>query len=201
MPHPSPLRPIAYAAPSMACEDVAGGGMRYRSTEALAPHDSSLARLFRAAVERNPEGLFLAERDEAGGWRKLTYAQARSKVDALAQALIERGLSPQRPVMILSGNSIAHALITLAGLTAGVAVAPVSVAYSLQSADHAKLKHICALLEPGLIYVEDTGPFAKALDKALAALDTAKAAPKIELLASRNSANIDGVTLFDAMAQ
>ena len=195
MPHRSPLRPIAYAAPSVVCEEIAGG-LRYRSTQPLAPHDPSLARLFRAAVERNPDGLFLAERDAAGPWRKLTYSEARTKVDALAQGLIERGLSAQRPVIVLSGNSIAHALLTLASLTAGVPVAPVSVAYSLQSTDHAKLRHICDLLEPGLIYVEDTGPF----EKALAALATAKPAHKFELLAGRNRANLDRVTALDAMA-
>ena len=195
MPHRSPLRPIAYAAPSVACEEIAGG-LRYRSTQPLAPHDPSLARLFRAAVERNPDGLFLGERDAAGHWHKLTYSEARTKVDALAQGLIERGLSAQRPVIVLSGNSIAHALLTLASLTAGVPVAPVSVAYSLQSTDHAKLRHICDLLEPGLIYVEDTGPF----EKALAALATAKPAHKFELLAGRNRANLDRVTALDAMA-
>ena len=95
----------------------------------------------------------------------LSRRRGRS-VDALAQGLIERGLSAERPVMILSGNSIDHALLTLAGHTAGIPVAPISVAYSLQSQDHAKLKHIAALLEPGLIYVADTGPFAKAACRA-----------------------------------
>jgi feruloyl-CoA synthase len=193
----SPLRPIAYAQPSVVCEEIADGSLRYRSTQTLAAHDPSLARLFREAVERNAGGLFLAERDASGPWRKLTYCEVRAQVDALAQGLIERGLSARRPVMILSGNSISHALLTLAGLTAGVPVAPISVAYSLQSTDHAKLKHICSLLEPGLVYVEDTGPFAKALT----ALDVAKTAPRIELLASRNSANIEGVIAFDAMAR
>src|SRR6266403_27828 len=102
------------------------------------------------------------ERDGAG-WRKLSYAAARTLVDRTAAGLIERGLSAERPVMILSGNGIDHALLTLAGHTAGIPVASISVAYSLQSQDHAKLKHIAALLAPGLVYVADTGPFAKAL--------------------------------------
>ena len=132
--------------------------LRLRSTGPLAGYDPSLARLFRAAVERNPGGLFLAERDAGGGWRKLTYEAARRPVDALAQGLLERGLSAERPVMILSGNGIDHALLTLAGHTAGIPVAPISVAYSLQSQDHAKLKHIAELLKPGLVYVADTAP-------------------------------------------
>src|SRR5262249_22160170 len=140
----------------------------------------------------NPRKLFLAAGDGGGAWRKLTYAAARPLVAALAQSLIERGLSAERPVMILSANGIDHALLTLAGHTAGVPVAPISVAYSLQSQDHAKLKHIAALLAPGLIYVADTGPFAKAL----AALEL-----KAEIVASRNGANIEGVTAFDQLGQ
>jgi len=191
-----PLRPIAFAHPDVHCETSSNGTMRVRSRTPLLSYEPSLARLFRAAVERNPSGLFLAER-EAGGasggsWRKLTYEAARPLVDALAQSLLERGLSPERPVMILSGNGIEHALLTLAGHTAGVPVAPISVAYSLQSQDHAKLKHIAALLEPGLIYVADTGPFAKAL----AALDLSHT----EIAASRNGASLDAVTALDRMA-
>ncbi|HEY7666440.1 MAG TPA: feruloyl-CoA synthase [Xanthobacteraceae bacterium] len=190
---PAATRAIAYAAPRIACARAADGSLRCRSTESLASYDASLARLFRAAVERNPGGLFLAERGADGGWRKLSYEAARRTVDALAHALIERGLSPERPVMILSGNSIEHALLTLAGHTAGIPVAPISVAYSLQSQDHAKLKHIAALLEPGLVYVADTAPFAKAL----AALELGQA----ELVASRNGANLERVSAFDALAR
>jgi feruloyl-CoA synthase len=193
----APLRPIAYGTPRIVSEKATDGSLRLRSAEPLAPHDASLAQLFRAAVARNPDGLFLAERQVAGtaggDWRRLTYADARPLVDALAQGLIERGLSAERPVMLLSGNGIDHALLTLAGHTAGVPVAPISVAYSLQSQDHAKLKHIAALLQPGLAYVADTAPFAKAL----AALDL----PGVEILASRNGANLSGVTSFEAMAR
>src|SRR5438046_480403 len=192
MPAPAARGPIAYAPPRVACERGTDGVIRLRSTEPLRPYDPSLARLFRAAVERNPAGIFLAER-EGANWHKLTYAAARPLVDRLAAGLIERGLSPERPVMILSANAIDHALLTLAGHAAGIPVAPISVAYSLQSQDHAKLKHIAALLTPGLVYVADTAAFAKAL----AALDFGKT----ELVASRNGANIARVTSFADMAQ
>ncbi len=190
---PAPVRPITYAEPRIVWQEAGGGSRICRSSEVLASYQPSLAGLFRAAVERNPDGLFLAERDAGGGWRKLTYAQARRIVDALAQALLERGLSAERPVMILSANGVDHALLTLAGHTAGIPVAPISVAYSLQSQDHAKLKHIAELLQPGLIYVADTGPFARPL----AAIDLNGA----EVLASRNGANRDNVTAFADMAQ
>lgn len=186
-----PVRPIAYAEPKIVCRQAADGSRYCRSTEALGRFEPSLAGLFRAAVERNPGGLFLAERAGSGAWRRLTYAEARRAVDALAHGLIERGLSAERPAMILSGNSIDHALLTLAGHTAGIPVAPISVAYSLQSQDHAKLKHIAELLKPGLVYVADTGAFAKSL----AAIDLSNT----EIVASRNGANLAGVTAFEEM--
>src|SRR5262249_29401643 len=104
MPAAARLRPIAYARPRIGCEPGGNGALHCRSSEPLAPHSPSLAHLFRAAVERNPTGLFLAERDGGGAWRKLTYAAARPLVDALAQSLIERGPSAQRPVVILSAH-------------------------------------------------------------------------------------------------
>jgi feruloyl-CoA synthase len=189
----APPRPIALARPDIACELAADGSRRLRSRTPLGRYDPSLANLFRAAVARNPAGAFLAEREAGGAWRKLTYAEARGLVDSLAQGLIERGLSAERPVMILSGNGIDHALLTLAGHTAGVPVAPISVAYSLQSQDYAKVRHIAELLQPGLIYVSDTKPFGKAL----AALDL----PKVEILASCNEAGLAGVTGFDELAR
>ena len=190
---PAPVRPIAYSEPRIVCEKAADGSLRLRSTETVRPHETSLAALFRAAVKRHPDGLFLAERTADAAWREVTYEEARRLVDALAQGFLDRGLSAERPVMILSGNSIDHALLTLAGHTAGIPVAPISVAYSLQSQDHAKLKHIAALLKPGLIYVADTAPFAKAL----AALDLAG----VDVVASRNGANLAGVILFDDLTE
>src|SRR5262249_60343088 len=113
----------------------AGGSMLIRSATPLGAYAPSLARLFRASAAAQPARVFLAER-AGDGWRRVTYAQARQTVDGLAQALIERRLSAERPVMILSGNAIDHALLMLAAFTAGVPVAPISVAYSLQSQDH-----------------------------------------------------------------
>jgi len=168
-----------------------GGGYRLRSRLPLAPHDPSLGRMFRAAVEAWPDRVLLAER-AGGGWRTLTYAACRPVVDAIAAAFIERGLSVQRPAMVLSGNSFGHALLMLAAYTAGVPIAPISIAYSLQSRDHAKLKHIAALLQPGLTYVADTAPFAGALG----ALDLAG----VEVVASCNGAQLEGVIPLASLA-
>src|SRR5262252_5007119 len=182
---PPPFRPIDFAPVDIACDTMPGGAYRLRSRTPLAPHDQSLGRMFRAAVEARPDRVFLAERS-GRRWRTLTYATCRLIVDAIAAGLIERGLSARRPIMVLSGNSIDHAFLTLAAYTAGVPIAPISVAYSLQSHDHAKLKHIMALLQPGLIYVADTAPFAGALG----ALDLTR----VEIVASHNGAELEGVT-------
>ena len=147
--------------------------------------------MFRAAVEAQPDRVFLAERS-SDGWRTLTYAASRPIVDAIAAAYIERGLSAERPVMVLSGNSIDHALLMLAAYTAGIPIAPVSVAYSLQSRDHARLRHIAALLQPGLIYVADTTPFASALG----ALDR----NGVEIVAGDNGAQLEDVTSLVSLA-
>src|ERR1700704_4158456 len=98
-----PLRPIAFAHPDVHCATAGDGTMRVRSRTPLSSYEPSLALLFRAAVERNPSGIFLAERDAGGAsggtsgspWRTLTYAAARGLVDALAQSLMDRGLSAE----------------------------------------------------------------------------------------------------------
>jgi feruloyl-CoA synthase len=184
-------RSVGFAPVDVICEKLAGGGFLLRSRHQLEPHAPNLANMFRRAVERAPQRCFLAERDD-NGWRELRYEAARAQVDAIAQALIDRGLSAERPLMILSGNSLDHAVLMLAAFTAGIPVAPISVAYSLQSQDHAKLRHAARLLEPGLVYVADTAPFAKAL----AALP-----PGIEIVAGRNGANLDPVTPFADLAR
>jgi len=187
-----PFRPIHFAPAAVERTLATDGSIRLRSPAPLGRYEPSLAKLFRAAVETAPTGLFLAER-AGDGWRKLAYEQARRTIDALAAALLARGLSTARPVMILSGSSVDHALLMLAGFTAGIPVAPISVAYSLQSQDHVKLKHIASLLASGLVYVADTAPFAKAL----AALDL----KGVEIVASRNGANLEDVTAFDDLAR
>ncbi|MBX3522573.1 MAG: feruloyl-CoA synthase [Xanthobacteraceae bacterium] len=186
-----PFKAVNFAPVAVDRIDHADGSILLRSRAALPAYDPSLAALFRRAVEKAPSQLYLAER-AGDGWRKVTYEDARKMVDAIASALLERGLSAARPVVILSGNGIDHGLLTLACEHAGIPVAPISVAYSLQSADLAKIRYITELLNPGLVYAADTGPFAKALGIAGA---------NAEIVASKNSANLENVTLFDQLAQ
>jgi feruloyl-CoA synthase len=111
----------------------------------------------------HPEREFLVERDRSGAWRSLRYGEVLAAVRGLGQYLIDLGLGPSRPLALLGGNSVDHALLQLAAMHAGVPVSPVSPAYSLLSRDHAKLKLLVDQLDPGAIHVPDRAPFGPAL--------------------------------------
>ena len=148
----------ALAPPRIVAQDAADGSRILKSEMELGPYEASLGLLLRKWAREAPERTFLAERD-GDEWVELTWADANRAATAIAQALIDRGLEAKRPVMLLSGNSIDHALLTLGGFLAGVPVVPVSPAYSLMSQDYGKVKHIASLIKPGLVYAADAGPF------------------------------------------
>jgi len=118
---------------------------------------------FKKTCDEFPNNIWLAERED-NKWRKLTYGAAYNYINSISQYLVNINLNQNRGIMILSGNSVDHGLLNVAGLCSGIPVAPISVAYSLMSSDHAKLKHCFELVLPGLIYVEDGIMFEKALE-------------------------------------
>ena len=116
-----------------------------------------------------PARTLIARRDTTlgGEWRRITYGEMLEKVRAVGQALLDRGLSADRPVAILSGNCLDQAVLTLAALHVGVPVAPVSPSYALLAKDYAKLRHCLDLLTPGLVFANDGGRFAEAIAAAV----------------------------------
>jgi feruloyl-CoA synthase len=124
-----------------------------------------------------PDAPYLARRGADGAWVKLSYREVLTAVRSVGSALLALGLGPDRPVLILSENSLEHAVMALAAQYVGVPYAPVSPAYSLMSSDHSKLKGIADLLQPGLIFAQDGQKFAAAIaairkdDVALAVVD------------------------------
>ena len=162
------VRPSAYtelfAEPRITRETLAGGGVVLRSEVQLPPLPRSTGEWLRRWAVEAPERVFLAERVAGGGWRRILYRETYASARAIGQALLDRGLGPHRPVMILSENSIDHALLTLGALEAGVPVVPVSTAYSLVSKDFAKLRAIADLVEPGLIYASNGARYRAALE-------------------------------------
>jgi feruloyl-CoA synthase len=143
-----------FAKPRISASAAADGRLLIRSAEPLAPHAVSVVHEFRAHSEAHPDRLLVAERGPDGEWARSTWGEIRSRVDRLAQGLLNRGLA-DRPVMVLSGNSTLHLTVTLAAMTVGAPVIPVSVAYSLQTKDHAKLQAMAGLTDPGLMLAED----------------------------------------------
>ena len=107
--------------------------------------------------------MFLAQRDAADAWRTLSYAQAYMQARAIAAALLTRDLNPERPIAILSGNDLEHALLGLAAMHVGIPYAPISVPYSLLSQDFHKLKAIINILTPGLVFAANGAAFARAI--------------------------------------
>jgi feruloyl-CoA synthase len=142
-------------------EDRGDGSVVLRSGYPLAHYPASMVEVFAARARSHPERILVAQR-EGAGWRSVSWGEAAAQVDALAQGLLERGAAG-RPVMILSGNSVEHLLLTLAAFTAGSPAVPVSVAYSLQSSDHQKLRRMAALVCPAVVFAEDAGAFGPAL--------------------------------------
>ena len=168
------------------------GTMYLRSPHPLGPYPDRLTERLVHWAAAAPDRTFMAERAADGDWRRISYGETLAAVRAIGQALIARGLSPDRPLAILSGNDIEHALLGLAALHVGVPYAPISPAYSLVSEDHAGLCAILDLLTPGLVFAADGARFAAALAKALPA--------EAELAVTRNPPSVPAATPFAELA-
>jgi len=139
-------------------------------------------------AETEPDRIYLAQRRSGGDWKKLSYRQVLDQVRSIATALLEMGTSPGSPLLILSENSINHALLGLAAQYIGLPYAPVAPAYSLVSTDHGKLRDITAALKPGLIFAEDGEKYAAAIN--------AIRQPGMHLIVSSNRVDHFDATLF-----
>jgi feruloyl-CoA synthase len=154
-----------------------GGVIYVRSLDPLGAFARSLTDRLRHWAGEAPDRVFLADRADDGSWRTITYAQAWARIRPIAQALLDAGLSAERPLAILSGNEIEHALLGFAAMLAGIPYCPISPNYALLSSDYGKLRHIFGLLEPGLIYASDGARFAPAV---------AATAPDVPMIVRRN---------------
>lgn len=158
----APLVPIDLAPQQVSCTRHADGGLTLRSPLRLAPYARCVGDWLEHWAEATPTQVLFSER-APGGWRRVTYAEAAAAARAIGQALIERDLSTQRPLVVLSGNGIDAGLILLGGMHAGIPVVPVSTAYSLVSRDYAQLRHILEIVTPGAVYADDGARFAPAI--------------------------------------
>src|ERR1700710_2247318 len=159
------FRKIEWLPRDIAIERRPDGVIVLKSRTPLKPYEKHIPASLAKWASEAPDRLWLAQR--AGPQRqrrKLSYGEAKRTVDALTQGILNLKLEPGRPVAILSGNSIEHALMTMASMQARFPAAPVSPAYSLMSHDDAKLKDLFALIKPALVMVQDCPVFEKALN-------------------------------------
>ena len=147
----------------------ADGTTLVTSTEPLQPYPRRLTDRLVHWATTMPDHTLAAQRDATGQWRRIGYAHALHSARCIAQALLDLGLSEQRPVAILSDNDLEHLLLSLGAMLAGVPFAAVSPAYSTLSQDHGKLRHIMGLLTPGLVFASNAAAYGLAIAAAVPA--------------------------------
>lgn len=184
----APFRPVRLGPNEALVERRADGAILVRSPYTLPEYPLRLTDRLDYWAATTPDAIFIAEREAGGAWRSLTYAETRREARAVAAALVGRNLSADRPVAILSGNDIEHALLGFACMYAGIPYAPISPAYSIVSQDLAKLRHVIGKLTPGLVFAADGAHYGRAIEAVLPADAT--------LVVTRNPPARRGTILF-----
>ena len=189
-------RPMTFGVTRAKLRDGATGVHYLLAENALPPYPERLTdRLVHWARER-PEQTLFARREKnadgtSGNWRHITFAQALDAARRIGQGLLDRGLSAERPVLILSENDLEHALLALGCLYAGIAYCPTSPPYSLVSQDFDKLRHVVKTLTPGLVFASDAQRYSRAI---LATIDS-----DVEVLATTGSVPDRNTTSFASL--
>jgi feruloyl-CoA synthase len=159
-----PFKPLPFKAPDIEVRRGQKGEVYLSSRTPLPPAPRSMPHVLDERAAMHPDRPWLKQRaPNHGPWRTVTYGEGARITRSLAQALLDRGLGPDAPLMILSGNSIEHALMALAAQRIGAPATPISMAYSTMSTDFAKLKHCFNATKPKAIFVQTMDPFRKAL--------------------------------------
>ena len=151
------------APPRTVRQDLGGGAFVLRHPEPLQPHARCVGEWLEHWARTTPDALFLAERDASGGWRRLGYADTRAQVGRIAQAMLDLKLPADQPVVVLSDNSVDHALLALATMHLGRAVCSVSSAYCRLTKDYGKVKGILDALDPSLVFASDPAVYGAAV--------------------------------------
>ena len=163
---PAPMRVLNRPKPTVDVERRADGTLILSAGRSLPAALPLVIDLLGRAAERRPNVTFLAERRGADrAWKRLSYAEAWARTGAIASWLIAQGFGPDsKPIAILSDNSLENALLVFGALRAGALVAPISPNYSL-SGDFTRLDHALSVVDPGLVFAQDSLRYAAALDR------------------------------------
>lgn len=195
----APFRPLRFGVTHVQVRDGPRGTHYLRAEQALQPYPERLTDRLRHWAQTRPQRTLFARRRRElrpdgtivlGDWQHVTFAEAWQAARAIAQGLLARGLSAERPVLILSENSLEHALLALGCMVAGVPWAPVSPAYSLVSQDMAKLRHVWTTLTPGLVFAQDAR-YARAIESVVP--------PEVEVVLAEGSLPARPTTAFDVL--
>ena len=155
-----------------------------RSPVALGPYPDAVTDRLLHWAEHAPARTFLARRGADGQWQRLTYADTLTRVRCVAQALLDRRLSSNRPVVILSGNSLEHAVLALAAMHVGVLYAPLAPAYTLLAREYTTLRTLWESLTPGLVFADEGMRFERALSHVAASTEIVTCTPPESLRAT-----------------
>jgi len=153
-----------FVEPAVTLEDRPDGSRLFRSALALPDYSRCSGEWLERWAAETPDAILIAERGADGEWVKVSYGEALARVYRIATWLLGQKLSPERPVLVLSDNSIEHALLMLACLHVGVPISPVSPGNSLLSKDFVKLRANVELLRPGVIFADTIERFMPALN-------------------------------------
>ena len=165
----TPIRQLSVGATGVTMERLGAGGARLRSTVRLGAYPTKITDRLEHFARETPDRVLVGQRDAGGEWRTIGYAAMLDLVRRVGAALLARPLSAERPIVILSGADLDHAVLGLAAMHVGIPHAPVSPPYSLVSTDYGKLKHVLGLLTPGLVFAADGAAFARAIAAAVPA--------------------------------
>ena len=185
------LRAVRLGTTQATANRRADGSILLTLDEPLLPYPTKITACLRHWASVAPDRTFLAQRGTDQNWTRMTYTATLHKARAVGQALLERGLSASRPVMILSENDLENAVLALGAMYVGVPYVPVSPSYSLLATDFSKLRRIVDSIRPGLVFAASGARYAKALNAVLP--------PSTEIVIVRDSAAVPSATIFEQL--
>lgn len=171
----------------------AEGNWHLRSTESLAPYPERITDRLIEGAEKHPQRTLVARRGADGEWIRISYGEMLRRARSIGQALLDRNLSAERPLLILSGNDLEHLQMAMGALYAGIPYAAISPAYSLISSDYGKLAHVVDLMTPGMVFASD----GRAFDRAIVSV----VPEQTEVVIGQNELTGRGVTPFASLLE
>lgn len=163
----APIRDVRLWSPQLEWETRDDGSVLIWRKDTLENFPTHMSERIFHWAKTTPERTWMAQRGADGDWIRVSYRQLAEQMQAVAQGLIDLGLTPDTPLMVLSGNSLKHAVLVLAAQHIGIPTAAISTAYSLASDDFEKLGSVVQQLSPGMVFVEHSDLFERGLAAAV----------------------------------